>query len=223
MRVLVTGAYGLIGAACLGRLRLEGHDLVGAGRSIAEAQRRFPYARWIAADFHELTSPVSWHELLSGIDAVVNCVGALQDGARDDLKRVHVDAPVALFAACEQRGVRRVVHISAIGAECDGPTRFARTKGETESDLKARDLDWLILRPGLVLASSVYGGTAMLRGAAGVPGVTPVVAAASPVQVVAMEDVTETVAWALRPGAPARLSLDLVCPQQLTVADIVAG
>jgi uncharacterized protein YbjT (DUF2867 family) len=223
MRVLITGAYGLIGAACLRRLRLEGHDLIGAGRSIEEARRRFPYAGWIAADFHDLTTPLSWHRLLSGIDAVVNCVGALQDGARDDLRRVHVDAPVALFAACEQLCVRRVVHISAIGAGCDGPTRFARTKGETESDLKRRDLDWVILRPGLVLANGVYGGTAMLRGAAGIPGVSPVIAATSPVQVVAMEDVAETVVWALRPGAEARLSFDLVHPQSVTIADIVAG
>ena len=59
MRVLITGAYGLIGAACLGKLHLEGHDVVGAGRSIVEARRRFPYARWIAADFHELTTPAA--------------------------------------------------------------------------------------------------------------------------------------------------------------------
>jgi uncharacterized protein YbjT (DUF2867 family) len=223
MRVLITGAYGLIGAACLEKLRREGHDLAGAGRCIEEAQRRFPYARWLVADFHELTTPVSWHGLLSGIDAVVNCVGAFQDGVRDDLKRVHVDAPAALFAACEQRGVQRVVHISAVGADCGGPTPFARTKGETERDIKGRALDWVVLRPGLVLASGVYGGTAMLRGAAGVPGVTPVVAATSPVHFVAIEDVAETVAWALRPGAPARLSLDLVYPQPATIAGIIAG
>jgi NAD(P)-dependent dehydrogenase (short-subunit alcohol dehydrogenase family) len=84
MRVLITGAYGLLGAACLGKLRLEGHELVAAGRSITEAGRRFPYARWIKADFQELTTPESWHALLLGIDAVVNCVGALQEGARDD-------------------------------------------------------------------------------------------------------------------------------------------
>jgi hypothetical protein len=63
----------------------------------------------------------------------------------------------------------------------------------------------------------------MLRGAAGVPGITPVVAATGPVHVVAMEDVVETVAWALRSGAPARLSFDLACPQPVTIADIVAG
>ena len=190
----------------------------GLGAASAQARRRFPYADWIAADFHELTTPQSWHRLLSGIDAVVNCVGALQDGARDDLERVHVAAPAALFAACEARGVRRVVHVSAVGAERDGPTRFARSKGATESDLAGRDLDWVILRPGLVLARSVYGGTAMLRGVAGVPCVTPLIAAASPVHVVAIEDVAETVAWALRAGAPARLRLDLVHSQSVTTA-----
>jgi uncharacterized protein YbjT (DUF2867 family) len=222
MRVLIAGAYGLIGAACLGRLRLDGHELVGAGRSIAQARRRFPYARWIAADFKNLSTPESWHEPLSGIDAVVNCVGALQDGARDDLRRVHVDAPAALFTACEQRGIRRVIHMSAVGAGPLGGSAFARTKGETESDLAARDLDWVILRPGLVLAHGVYGGTALLRAASAVPFVTPV-PAAKPIHFVAIEDVAETVAWALRPNAPARLTLDLVYPEPTTLAAIVSS
>jgi uncharacterized protein YbjT (DUF2867 family) len=222
MRVLVTGAYGLIGAACLGKLHLEGHDLVGAGRSIAEARRRFPYARWVTADFRDLTTPESWHELLSGIDAVVNCVGALQDGARDDLWLVHEAAPAALFAACEQKGVRRVVHVSAAGAGPGGSTAFARTKGETERDLSGRNLDWVILRPGLVLAHGVYGGTALMRGAAGIPLVTPVVAT-KPIHFVAIEDVAETVAWALRPGAPGRLTLDLVYPRPMALGAIVTS
>ena len=82
MRVLVTGGYGLIGSACLARLRRDGHALVGAGRSIAEARRRFSYARWIEADFARLANAEAWRPLLDGIDAVVNCAGVLQDGAR---------------------------------------------------------------------------------------------------------------------------------------------
>jgi uncharacterized protein YbjT (DUF2867 family) len=219
MRVLITGAYGLIGAACLAKLHFEGHELIGAGRSIREAQRRFPYARWVTADFASLITPDAWREILAGIDAVVNCVGALQDGVRDDLRRVHVDAPAALFAACEQMGVRRVIHVSAVGAGPGGATAFARTKGETERELARRNLDWVILRPGLVIANGVYGGTALLRGAAGFPMVTPVVRA-KPVQIVTASDVAETVAWALRPGAPGRLSLDLVHPGPLTLGAI---
>ena len=102
MRVLVTGAYGLIGSACLARLHRDGHELVGAGRSLDEAQRRFPYAQWIVADFARLTAVAAWRPLLRDIDAVVNCVGVLQDGLRDDTHRVHVDATCALFEACAQ-------------------------------------------------------------------------------------------------------------------------
>ena len=88
MRVLVTGAYGLIGSACMARLHVDGHDLVAAGRAIVDARRRFPYARWIEADFMQLRDAQAWRPLLGGIDAVVNCVGVLQDGAGDDVHRI---------------------------------------------------------------------------------------------------------------------------------------
>src|SRR5437899_4578608 len=100
MRILVTGAYGLIGAGCLARLRRDGHELIGAGRAISEARRRFPYAHWIEADFARLTDAAAWRPLLEGAEAVVNCVGVLQDGGRDDTRVVHVDGTVALFEAC---------------------------------------------------------------------------------------------------------------------------
>ena len=222
MRVLVTGAYGLIGSAVLARLGREGHELVGAGRSV-EARRRFPYARWIEADFARLTGAAAWLPLLAGIDAVVNCVGVLQDGARDDLHRVHVEGTCALFDACRQAGLRRVVHVSALGAAPDGPTAFSRTKAAADGHLAQLDLDWVILRPGLVLAAAAYGGSAMLRGLAGLPMVTPVIAADSRVQIVSVDDVAETVALCLKPGAPARVTFDLAHPQALTLGEIVVA
>ena len=221
MRVLVTGAYGLIGSAIVVRLARDGHEVIAAGRSAAKA-RRLPAAQWVAADFNKLTSPDAWAPLLAGVDAVVNCVGVLQSGLRDDAQRVHVAATTALFAACEQARIR-VVHISAIGAETGGPTEFSRGKAQAEHDLARRDLDWAILRPGLVLAPAVYGGSAMLRAIAAFPGVTPLIAADSRVQVVSVEDVAETAARCLRPGAPVRATWDLAHPQVHTLRDIVVG
>src|SRR5215510_9515779 len=144
MRILVTGAYGLIGSAILTRLTRAGHEVIGAGRSVAVARRRFPSARWIEADFHRLTKPDAWRPLLVGIDAVVNCVGVFQQGVRDDLRRIHAAAPIALFTACESARVRRVIHVSAIGVDPQGPTAFAVTKSEAEAWLAASNLDWLI-------------------------------------------------------------------------------
>ncbi len=135
MHVLVTGAYGLIGSAVLARLHRDGHRLTGAGRSLGEARRRFPYAQWVEADFTRLDTPDAWRPLLAGIDAVVNCVGVLQDGAGDNVTRVQLDGTVALFDACAAAGIRRVVHVSAIGAAADAPTPFIRTKAQADAHL----------------------------------------------------------------------------------------
>ena len=221
MRVLVTGAYGLIGSACLARLHRDGHTLVGVGRAIETAKLSFPYAHWIRADIAQLSDVHSWRPLLSGIDAVVNCVGVLQDSARDDTRRVHVTATCALFDACAQAGIRRVVHVSAIGAGRAGPTPFSRTKAEADAHLAALDLDWVILRPALVLSPMAYGGTAMLRALAGVPLLTPVIGPDSRIQVISVDDVAETVALSLTAGAPAKVRWELAHPQSHTLGDIV--
>lgn len=223
MRVMVLGAYGTIGAAVLARLHQDGHAVVGLGRSVRTAHRRFPFAIWIEADVRRLLAADDWLPLVSGFDAVVNCVGAFQRGSRDRLEAVHVDAPAALFSACERAGVRRVVHISAIGAEAESPTAFGRTKAAAEAALRATQLDWLILRPGVVIAPGGYGGGALLVGLAGIPLCTPLIAAERPLQIVAIDDVAATVAWAMRQDATARTRFDLVHPQTLTLRDIVLG
>ena len=223
MRVLVTGAYGLVGSAVLLRLHRDGHELVAAGRSIAAASRRAPFARWVEADYRRLTLAGDWLPLLEDIDAVVNCVGVLQDGARDNVRRVHVEATTAMFAACEKVGVRRVIHISAVGGDRTAPTAFARSKAEAEADLAARHLDWTILRPALVLAPVAYGGTALLRALAAVPLVTPVIAADAKLQLVSADDVAETVAHCLSPGAAVKARWDLAHPTVHTLGDVVVA
>src|SRR5262245_17495776 len=221
MRVLVTGAYGLIGSAILARLHRDGHDLLAAGRSIDEARRRFPYARWVAADFARLITADAWRPLLAGMDAVVNCVGVLQDGGRDDMQAVQVAGTCALFDACAAAGVKRVIHVSAVGASAEGPTAFSRTKAQADAHLATLDLDWVILRPGLALAPAAYGGSAMLRGLAGLPWVTPAVA--GKVQVVSVDDIADTVALCLRGDAPSKATWELMHPQRHDLGNIVAA
>src|SRR6478736_1389607 len=73
----------------------------------------------------------------------LNCAGALQQSVRDDLAAVHVGAPLALFAACQDLGIKRVVQISAMGAGLQGASAFARTKGEADAALAASALPWI--------------------------------------------------------------------------------
>ena len=219
MRVLILGGYGLIGAYVTARLVREGIAVVGLARSMTET-RRFPKVRWVEGDLARMTEPKDWAPLLEGVDAVVNCAGALQEGPRDQLAAVHVAGPAALYRACEARGVRRIVHVSAAGIDGTA-TAFAKTKREAEDALKVADPDWVILRPGLVLAPAAYGGTALVRGLAGLPLVTPVAAGDSIVQVVSVHDVAESVLRALAPRAPARVTWDLVHPEKTNLAGLV--
>jgi len=223
MRVLVTGAYGLIGAACLARLHAAGHEVVAAGRSLRSARRRFSYAQWIAADFGRLGTGAAWEPLLQGVDAVVNCVGVLQDGLRDDVQQVQLEGTKALFDGCVRAGVKRLVHVSAIGAEADGPSAFSRSKAAAEAYLTKLPLDWVILRPALVLGSAVYGGTAMLRAIAAFPGIVPIIQADARLQIIGLDDLAETVERALAPNAPGRVVWEVAHPQVHSLAEIVTA
>jgi uncharacterized protein YbjT (DUF2867 family) len=151
MRVLVTGASGLIGSALVARLLAEGHAVVAIARRTARPARSMPAARWVALDIAAATSPEHWLPHLSEVGAVVNCAGVLQDGLQDSARGVHVAGTCALFAACRQAGVRRVVQISAIGVDRETPTAFSRTKLEGDRALMQSGLDWVVLRPSVVL------------------------------------------------------------------------
>jgi uncharacterized protein YbjT (DUF2867 family) len=220
MRILVLGAYGLIGGYVCARLLVEDHAVIGVGRDIAAARRRFPAIDWRAADLRTATVD-DWTAMLQGVDAVVNCAGALQDSPRDDLKAVHVDGVARLVEACGKAGVTRFVHVSAAGVGPGRATAFNATKQAAEALLRASPLDWTILRPGLVLAPAAYGGTALLRGLAGFPLVLPVAYPDSLIQTTSAEDVAIAVQRALAPGALRRISVDLVHAKAVTLAELV--
>lgn len=221
MRILLLGATGLIGSAIAARLGREGHEVIGVARAVDSLARRVPVQGWVRLDLREIEGPADWLPHLQGIDAVVNCAGTLQDSVRDSTAKVHRDAPAALWRACEQAGVRRVLQFSAMGVDRGALTRFSSTKQAGDAALEASGLDWVILRPSVVVGDQAYGGSALFRALASLPVAMPV-ADAGPIDVVQLDDVTETVARLLRPEAPSRIALELAGPERLTFDDIVA-
>lgn len=210
MRVLVLGAYGFIGLATARSLHAAGHEVTGLGRSATTGPKLFPAIRWMSTDIARLATPADWQPLLADIDVVVNAAGALQDGARDDLERIHHTAIAALVAACEARGGIRLVQISAPGANEVAATAFMRSKARGDAAVKRSTLRWVVLRPGLVLGPNAYGGSALLRMLAALPLVNVLAMPDKRIQTVALDDVTQVVRDAVEGRLPDHTDLDLV-------------
>lgn len=213
MRILLVGGTGLVGSAIHARLSAEGHECVLVSRHPSAA----PDTHHVSLDIAR-TIPLKWKGILAGVDAVINAAGALQG---QDMQSVHVVGSAALYTACESAGIRRVILFSAIGSNRDARTAFSRTKREGEAALMARDLDWVILRPSVVVGRPAYGGSALLRGLASLP-VLPVMPDTAAIQPVHLDDVVETVLFFLQPESPSRIALDLAGPRQMAFSDAVA-
>lgn len=215
MKILVTGASGLIGTAVVARLTTAGHQVVRAVRVVPEAPGNF-----VKIDMATALTPEDWRGALAGVDAVVNCAGVLQDSGHEQTRQVHALGPAALFDACERAGIRRIIHFSAIGVERAQPSSFSATKFAGDRMLMERDLDWIILRPSVVLGRPAFGASAMFRGLAALP-LLPLMPDTGRLQVVQLDELVETVVFFLEAGSPSRLELDLAGPEPLSFQDIV--
>lgn len=213
MRVLVIGANGFLGSRLVCALRDAGHEPVLAVRNTASVRG----AAAVACDMARDIDPEVWKARLEGIDAVVNCAGILRETRTDTFQSVHVDAPLALFRACAKYGVRRVIQVSALGNPSDG--EFIASKHRCDDELAALDLDWLVLRPGLVYsAHGAYGGTALLRAMAAQPAFLLLPNdGMQPLQPLAAEDLAQLVLAALARPNVRGIVLQAVGPQVLTL------
>jgi uncharacterized protein YbjT (DUF2867 family) len=214
MKIAIIGGTGLIGSAVLAHLSSRGHSVVPMSRTAAG-----PHG--VSVDLARATSPSYWLPHLAGVEAVVNCAGVLQDGPVDSTAMVHHQGVASLFAACEQLGIRRVIHFSAIGVDRETPSAFSRTKLAGDQALMARDLDWVILRPSVVIGRPVFGASALMRGLAALP-VIPVMPNTGQLQIVLLEDVVRTVEYFLQPGAPSRQIVELAGPDRYSFAEVVS-
>lgn len=221
--VLILGASGFIGGHLAAAFAEAGWTVRAGARRPETARRLAPGYDWIRAEFADLTEPKAWAPLLDGVDAVINCVGVLQDGPGDSNALAHIEGPSALIAACEAAGLRRLIHVSAAGADDEAGTAYARSKAEMERRVAASALDWIILRPSLVLARASYGGTAMLRGLAAFPGAIPVLGGDQTFRPVAMADLCAATVRLAEADAPSRRTFDVGGPDVVTQSRLLSG
>lgn len=150
MRILLTGATGFIGARLAAALTEQGHELRCVSRKPAAARGDAAGPAWIAMDYARALSPDQWMAAVQGCDAVINAAGIFRSRGPNTLERVHALAPRALFEAARRQGVRRIIHLSALGADDHAASEYHRTKKAGDDSLRQSGLPYTIVQPSLV-------------------------------------------------------------------------
>ena len=219
--ILVLGGTGFVGRSACARLVTRAG---AAGGRLAVATRRAAAARCvqllptvevIEADVHDTRQ---LNRLVQGRDAVINLVAILH-GSAAEFQRVHVDLPRKLAQACVDNGVRRVVHISALGAADTAPSLYLRSKAAGEAALKAARLDLTLLRPSVIYGESDRFLNLLARLQWLLP-VLPLAGADARFQPVWVEDVAQAVQQCLDDSKTIGMTLECVGPSVHTLAEL---
>ncbi|MFV3131595.1 SDR family oxidoreductase [Niveispirillum sp. KHB5.9] len=218
MRVLIIGAGGFVGRHLLPNLRDEGMEIIPTGRSPDRLRRLFPGCPVQQCDLSR-DRAADWLPRLAGIDAVINLAGLIRDGAGgfDD---VHEQGAKALFDACLAAGVRRVIQVSALGADEMGTSAYHRSKKAADDHLASLDpeggrMDWAVLRPSLVIGRG-GASTEMLAALAAAPLPLRLGPGDWRVQPLHVDDLVVIIIRLLHRREPFAGRLDLVGPEPMT-------
>lgn len=219
-RIVLTGGSGFVGRATCERLI---QAWPGVRLSVPTRRLRFaddlsalPGVELVPCN---LADDVQLARVLAGADAVVHLIAILH-GRPEDFDRVHVELPRRLAAACARAGVRRMVHVSALGVAADAPSHYLRSKAAGEAVLKAADLDLTILRPSVIFGARDRFLNVFARLQAAAP-VLPLAGAEARFQPVWVGDVAQAIVRCLQDPATIGQTYECAGPRVYTLAELV--
>jgi uncharacterized protein YbjT (DUF2867 family) len=220
-RVVVTGGSGFVGRAVCARLAADAAPprVVVPTRQRGRAPQLWvlPRVEVVPCDVHDAAA---MGRLLAGADALVHLVAILHGDAAA-FERVHVALPRSLARACAAAGVRRVVHVSALGVAADAPSLYLRSKAAGEAVWRQSGLDVTILRPSVIFGAEDRFTNLFAAMQRALP-LLPLAGAQARFQPVWVGDVAAAVLAALARPELAGQVIECAGPEVLTLRAIVA-
>lgn len=227
----MVGGGGFVGRHLVAALAGTGAEITVPTRRRERAKELFllPTVEVVEGDVADAGSLA---RIAAGHDALINLVGVLHSrrGRADErgpndygpgFARAHVEVAQAAVSACRVAGIRRLLHMSALGAAPDAPSEYLRSKGIGErAVLAAEDLEVTVFRPSVIFGPD----DAFLNLFARLAAVLPVLAVACPrarFQPVYIGDVVRTFLAALDDPATHGQRYDLGGPRVYELAELV--
>ena len=218
-RVFVTGATGFVGRTVIQALRAEGYVVRCLVRRGSERDLRGVGA--IERVEGDVLSPQTLEEGMAGCDAVVHLVGIIREHVPTNTTfyRVHVQGTGNVVAAAASVGVRRYIHMSALGAREGARSRYHQTKWAAEEAVHACSLPWTIVRPSVIYGRG-DGFVSLLVWVVRRLPVVPLIVGGR-LQPVPVEQVAQGVARALSRPSAVKQTYEVGGPDRVTLGELV--
>ena len=222
MKVLVTGATGFVGREIVQQLRAAGHTIRILARNPRSPTAQEAISRWgVEAYPGDVLEAASLEGALAGVEAVIHLVGIISELGNSTFENVHVGGTRNLVAAAQQAGVRRFVHMSALGSRPKAASRYHQSKWAAEELVRQSGLEFTIFRPSLIYGPQDQFINLFAR----IIRLSPVVPLlgnpSARFQPVPVEAVAAAFAGSLGEPKSVGQTYDLCGPEALTLAEIV--
>lgn len=202
--VTIFGGSGFVGRYIARRMAKEGWRVRVAVRNVNEAMFVRPYGvvGQVEPVFCNIRDDASVAAVTTGADVVVNCVGVLDEVGKNTFSAVQAEGAGRIARVAAELGVARMIHISAIGANAEAESAYARTKAEGEAAVLTHMPDAVILRPSVIFGPedqffNRFAGMSRLG------PILPVIGAETKFQPVYVDDVAAVAANAVLGQVPA--------------------
>lgn len=224
--LLLIGGSGFVGKAISQQLQRKGYSVLIPSRRYSAMRdlRLLPSVTLVEADVNQPGTISRLCEDLKPQGAVINLVGVLQDRNAKPygpgFRSAHVELPRLIIEAMKARQLKRYIHMSALGADSNGPSMYQRSKGDGENSVRASGLDWTIFRPSVIFGEEDQFINTFANLAKIFP-IIPLAFANAQFQPVAVRDVAAAFVMALDNPDTIGETYDLVGPQVFTMKQLV--
>ncbi len=153
--VTIYGGSGFVGRYVARRMAAQGWRVRVAVRRPNEAMfvKTYGAVGQVEPVLCNIRDDASVASAMQGAEAVVNCVGVLNELGKNDFDAVQAEGAERIARLAAESGVARMVHISAIGADADADSDYARTKAQGEAGVLAHMPNAIILRPSIIFGT----------------------------------------------------------------------
>jgi NADH dehydrogenase len=218
-RIFVTGATGFVGRTVVRALQARGHAVRCLVRRGSESHLRGQEA--LERVEGDVLSPPTLERGMAGCDTVVHLVGIIRETPGATFERIHTQGTLNVLEAAAATGIRRYLHMSALGSRAGARARYHRTKWAAEEAVRASPLAWTIFRPSII-----YGRgdefVSLLAGLVGRLPVVPVIGGGQQrLQPVSVEQVAEGFARAADAPASEKHAYDVGGPEAVTMVRLL--